>query len=367
MHASSKRARLRDLGIVIGHFPTGPNNAITDVEGVLVGHKTVIRDTPAVVRTGVTVIRPRNGAVHEDFPFAGFFSFNGNGEMTGISLIEEWGLLTSPIVLTNTAQVGTGHAAIVRYGAHMYDGLAYKIPVVAETYDGRLSDMDSFPLREEDFIEALESASAGPVSEGNVGGGTGMISYEFKAGIGTSSRQVDAAGTVYTVGVLVQTNHGSRHMFRVNGVAVGQVLDTHKIPSPYITAEVAAGKAIPETEGSSIIAILATDAPLLPHHCRRLAMRATIGMARTGGVGYNSSGDLFLAFSTGNHYDPRGRDLISLDVLHHGAMDPLIEASAEAVEEAILNALTAAETMQGYKGHTAHAVPLDRLVEIVRC
>jgi D-aminopeptidase len=365
---SNGRSRLRDLGIHIGHFPTGHHNAITDVPGVLVGHKTVIRDEPAVVRTGVTVILPRDGRVHEDYPFAGFFSFNGIGEMSGLQLIEEWGVLTSPIVFTSTHQVGTAWDAITRYGSRIYGGFAYKLPVVAETYDGFLSDADSFPLVAQDVIDALESASSGPVAEGCVGGGTGMTSYDFKGGIGTSSRIVETGGLSYTIGAIVQANHGERHLFRVNGAPVGQILDTNRVPAPWNAGEENAPSPDPQPDSSSILIAVATDAPLLPGQCKRLARRAAAGMARTGGVGHNSSGDLFLAFSTGNHYDPQQRDVPTLQVqmIPHSLMNPLIEATAEVVEESILNALTAAQTMTGYQGRTAYALPLDALVEIMR-
>lgn len=362
------RSRLRDLGIQIGCFPTGHHNAITDVPGVLVGHKTVIHDEPSVARTGVTVILPRDGRVHEDYPFAGYFSFNGIGEMSGMHLVEEWGVLTSPIVFTSTHQVGTAWDALTRYGSRTYGGFAYKLPVVAETYDGFLSDADSFPLVAQDVIDALESASAGPVAEGCVGGGTGMTCYDFKGGIGTSSRMVETGGQAYTIGAIVQANHGERHLFRVNGAPVGQIIDTGRVPAPWQSGEENAPSSESQPDSSSILIAIATDAPLLPSQCKRLARRAAAGMARTGGVGHNSSGDLFLAFSTGNHYDPRNRDLPSLPVqmIPHSLMNPLIEATAEVVEESILNALTAAQTTTGYRGRTAHALPLDALVEIIR-
>lgn len=351
------RARLRDLGITIGTYPVGRHNAITDVPGVLVGQKTCIADTPHTIRTGLTVIRPRNGKIHDDYPFAGVFSFNGVGEMTGIPLIEEWGVLTSPIVLTNTDQVGMARDALARFGSTIQgDGFAYKLGVVAETYDGVLNDIDKFALTEQDVLEAMEKASSGPVAEGNVGGGTGMTCYDFKGGIGTSSRIVTFDERKYTIGVLVQANHGSRHHLVVDGVPVGRELPAQKIPTPGRS-----GKDL-----SSIIVIIATDAPLLPGQCKRLARRATIGMARTGGVGCDTSGDIFLCFATGNHYDPHEkRRVIKLNMLHQDQMDPMIEATTEAVEEAILNALTAAETMVGYKGHTAYALPLEELKAIM--
>jgi D-aminopeptidase len=359
---TTARARLRELGITIGRYPTGPVNAITDVPGVLVGHKTIIRDAPNVVRTGVTVVVPREGRIHEDYPFAGFFSFNGIGEMTGVPLIDEWGVLTSPVVLTNTSQVGTARDALVEYGTRAYGDFAFKLPVVAETYDGFLSDSDAFAITREDVIEAVECAASGPVAEGSVGGGTGMICHEFKGGIGTASRLVKSAGHTYTLGALVQANHGIRSLLRVDGVPVGQYIDSERVPLPSSTGDRHPLSA--PIEASSILIILATDAPLVPLQCKRLARRATLGMARAGGVGHNTSGDLFLAFATGNHYHEHGKEIWNIQMLPNSAMDPFFEASAEVVEEAILNALTCAETVTGLHGRTAYALPLDDLVEI---
>jgi len=347
--------RLRDLGIQIGSLPTGPLNAITDVPGVLVGQTTLVTDTPSVARTGVTAIYPRPD-LHQDFVFAAVYNFNGIGEMTGLPFIEETGLLTAPILLTNTHQVGLGYDTLVRYGAQKYGGFAYKLPVVAETWDGWLNDMDAFPLREEHFMAALESAGPGPVAEGNSGGGTGMICYEFKAGTGTASRRVDLFGQTYTVGALVQANHGDRAHLRIDGVPVGREINPEMVPLPW--------PAPPTT--SSILIILATDAPLLPGQCRRLAQRGVVGLARTGGFGLDGSGDLFLAFSTGNHYEPGAGGLKSLQIVPHFSMDSLVIAAVEAVEEAILNALVAGETMTGYQGHTAYALPHDRLVAVMQ-
>ena len=349
------RARLRDLGITIGTYPTGPLNAITDVSGVLVGHATVIHDEPRVARTGVTVIMPRGGSIWQDNAFAGFHSFNGCGEMTGLPFVEEFGLLTSPIALTNTAQVGTAHTAIVEYGVGRGGPFTFKLPVAAETYDGWLNDIDAFHLKAAHVHEALESASSGPVAEGNVGGGTGMICHDFKGGIGTSSRIVEVGGERYAVGALVQANHGDRAFLRVDGVPVGREIDFAHTPSPW-----------DEPPGaSSIIIVLATDAPLIATQCKRLARRATIGMARVGGVGYNGSGDIFIAFATGNHLPAGAKSPYDLRMLPHHHLSAFFEAAAEAVEEAILNALCAAETMTGFRGHTAHALPLDDLKQVM--
>lgn len=350
-----KKPRLRDLGITIGTYPPGPLNAITDVPGVQVGQVSLIEDSPNVVRTGVTAIIPRPD-IHRDYAFAGFHSFNGIGEMTGLPFLEEIGSLTSPILLTNTNQVGQAHTALSRYGTRKHGGLAFKLPVVAETYDGWLNDIHSFPLREEHFFEALESAHSGPVAEGSTGGGTGMIGYEFKGGTGTASRQTTLFGRDYTVGALVQTNHGWRSHLCVDGKPIGRRIGEDIVPSPW--------PAPPEVaqSSSSIIIILATDAPLLPHQCRRLAQRATVGLARTGGYGTATSGDLFLAFSTGVHYRPKSGSLVNLEVIPEFTTDPLVLCAAEAVEEAILNSLVAAETMVGFQGHTAFALPHDLLV-----
>lgn len=348
------RLRLRDLDIVIGRFPPGPLNAITDVPGVAVGQTTIVRDQPRVVRTGVTAIWPRLGSTHLDYAFAGHHSFNGYGEMTGVLWIEESGLLTSPIVLTNTHQVGLAHQAVLEYGLAHYGG-SFGLPVVAETFDGYLNDIDAFPLTASDIYHALDTASTGPVEEGNTGGGTGTICHDFKGGTGTASRTWEAAGAKYVVGALVQANHGDRRMLRVNGVPVGLEIGPERVPVPEWK----------EPLGGSIVVVLATDAPLLPTQCRRLAQRATIGLARCGGIGHNRSGDLFLAFAVGNHYQASSRQPQPLHALPHSELDPLFEAAAEAVEEAILNALTAAETMTGVDGHIAYALPVEELQRVV--
>lgn len=350
------RARLRDLGIQIGTFPTGPYNAITDVPGVLVGHATIIRDTPQVVRTGVTMIIPRDGAVGKDNVFAGFHRLNGCGEMTGIHWLEETGILTSAIGLTNTHQIGMVRDAMAEYSFMNDQTGPFYLPVAAETYDGWLNDMASLPLTREHVFEAISSAKSGPVAEGGVGGGTGMISYEFKGGIGTSSRVIETKSGTYTLGALVQANHGDRGQFRVDGVPVGLELGSDKVPSAF-------DRPAPL---SSIIIVIGTDAPLLSDQCRRLAQRATIGLARTGGMGHNTSGDLFLAFATGQHIPAFSDSPIPLEpMLSNQHINLFFDAAAEAVEEAILNALTAAETMSGYQGHTAYALPLDEMQQVM--
>jgi D-aminopeptidase len=348
--------RLRDLGISIGRLPTGQFNAITDVEGILVGHATVVEDSPTSVRTGVTMILPRNNEIWTDYAFCGWHSFNGNGEMTGIPWIEESGMLGSPVGITNTHQVGLVRDALVRYGveAGVVDG--FHLPVVAETYDGWLSDIDSFRLTESDVRAAIAIAAGGPVAEGNVGGGTGMICHEFKGGIGTSSRVVDLAMHTYTVGVLVQANYGSRHDLRIDGVPVGRAISYDKVPAPWPTHE----------RDGSIIVVVATDAPLLSDQCRRLARRATVGLARAGGTGHNGSGDIFLSFATGNHLPADQAAPYEVRMVPHEMLNDLFTAVADATEEAILNALCAAETMTGFQGRTAYAMPLEQMVETVR-
>jgi D-aminopeptidase len=350
------RPRLRDLGITIGGLPPGPHNAISDVPGVWVGHTTLIHDQPRVARTGVTVILPREGNIWQDNAFAGFFSFNGTGEMTGIHWLEESGMLCYPIALTNTHQVGTVHEALLAYGQETGKTSFSALPVVAETWDGLLNDLDAFHVKKEHVIQAIESAGPGPVTEGNVGGGTGMICHDFKGGIGSASRLVSCPAGDYTVGALVQANHGDRADLRIDGVPVGRELGYDKVPNPWLSLR---------QTPSSILVIVATDAPLIPAQCQRLAKRATLGMARVGGMGHNWSGDLFLAFATGNHLPDSTQTHYEIKMLLHRHLNVFFEAVAEAVEEAILNALTAAETTTGYKGRTVHALPLDDLQQIM--
>jgi D-aminopeptidase len=356
------RARLRDLGITVGALPTGPFNAITDIAGVKVGYCTLVRDAPHVVRTGITAIWPRGPEIWTDYVFAGTFSFNGNGEMTGLPWIAEQGLLGAPIGITNTYQVGLVRDAICALAIRDGASQAFHLPVVAETYDGWLSDIQSFPLKQELAFAAFDSAKGGgPIAEGNVGGGTGMICHEFKGGTGTSSRVVIENGTTYTVGALVQANYGWRELLRVAGVPVGREIGPEVVPAHF------SGKGPdPQNEqGSSIIVVLATDAPLLPIQCQRLARRATTGLAWVGGIGANGSGDLFIAFSTANHVGQTDK-ITKVQMLAPDAMTNLLRAAAEATEEAILNALCMAETMTGRNGRTIHALPLDALQEIMR-
>lgn len=350
------RARLHDLGITIGTLPTGEHNAITDVPGIWVGHSTIIADEPRVARTGVTIIAPREGMIDHNQAFAGYHSFNGNGEMTGLLWVEESGMLGSPIAITNTHQVGVVRDALVAYEAERGDGTRFFLPVVAETFDGWLNDIGGFHVTKEHVYAALAAARGGPVAEGNVGGGTGMMCHDFKGGIGTASRVVDSQSGHYTVGALVQANYGSRHLLRVDGVPVGREIGFEHTPAPRREA--------PRT--GSIIVVIASDAPLLPMQCKRLAQRATVGLARAGGVGANSSGDIFLAFATGNDLLLGAKAPVELRMVPNYHMTPFFEAVAEAVEESILNALTAAETMVGFQGRTAYALPLDELQRVWR-
>lgn len=343
------RARLRDFGVTIGDLPTGPNNAITDVPDVWVGHHTLRYDEPRIARTGVTMVVPRANKIWDDYAFAAWHSFNGNGEMTGLPWLDESGMLGSAIGITNTHQVGIVRDALVRYSEDQGYVDSFLLPVVAETYDGWLNDIAAFHVTTEHALAALTSARPGPVDEGDVGGGTGMICHGFKGGIGTSSRVVEVPAGEFTVGVLVQANYGRRRDLRIDGVPVGRTSQFEDLPDPYYT---------PKMDGS-IIVIVATDAPLLPIQCKRLAQRATVGLARVGGTGHNGSGDIFLAFATGNRLPKdvtRARDL---QMIPHNQLDLFFHAVADATEESILNALCAAETVTGFQGHTAHAMPLS--------
>ena len=337
-------------------MPTGPHNSISDVAGVSVGHATVIRDEPRVARTGVTVVCPRPRGEEADLCYGGMHSFNGNGEMTGSHWLEESGLLSGPIGITNTHQVGLVRDTLVAEEVRRDPDATWCLPIVGETYDGFLNDIDAFHLTAADVRAALADADrTGPVAEGNVGGGTGMICHQFKGGIGTASRRVHAAGTTYTVGVLVQANYGARHLLRLEGRPVGVDVGADVVPLPTDPAVADAG---------SIIVIVATDAPMLADQCRRLARRATVGLARVGGTGGNGSGDIFLAFSVGNRVPIDATEPTSVTTLPAGAMTPLFDATAEAVEESIWNALVAARTMTGHRGRIVHAIPHELLTAL---
>ena len=333
---------------------SGPRNAISDVEGVRVGATTIVEGEN--VRTGVTVILPP-----EEPLFAGCHRLNGNGELTGLEWIRESGFLTTPVAITNTHSVGVVRDALITVAVQngMLDD-AWSLPVVGETWDGHLNDINGMHVHPEHVFAALESASEN-VPEGNVGGGTAMICHAFKGGTGTASRVVAESEGGYTVGVLVQANHGRRDRLAVDGVPVGRLVPPEVIPSPWETPA-----------GGSIIVIVATDAPLLPIQCGRLAQRAGLGVARTGGLGATTAGDLFLAFATGNRGLPAPEDrslgfsAIPLRALPDPALDPLFEATVEATEEAIVNALVAAETMTGRAGNTVYALDHELLVEAMR-
>lgn len=355
------RQRLRDLGFTIGSAPTGQHNTISDVPGVSVGHATIIRDEPRVARTGVTVINPRPADQRDQLCYGGMYSFNGNGEMTGSHWLDESGLLSGPIGITNTHQVGLLRDTLVAAEVERDPDATWCLPIVGETYDGFLNDIDAFHVTAADVRAAIAAADAadargdGAVAEGNVGGGTGMICHGFKGGIGTSSRVVATPSGTFTVGVLVQANYGQRDLLRLDGRPVGTTLDANAVPLPTDPNAPEAG---------SIIIVIATDAPLLADQCKRLARRATVGLARVGGTGGNGSGDIFLAFSTGNAVPLRADRLVPVNTLPAEHMSALFNATAEAVEESIWNALCAAETMTGFRGRTVHAIPLDRLVAI---
>jgi D-aminopeptidase len=356
------RLRLRSLGIKVGSLPTGEFNAITDVAGVKVGYFTLIRDTPHVVRTGITGIWPRGPEIWTDHVFAGTFSFSGNGEMTGLPWIAEQGTLGAPIGITNTCQVGIVRDAIFALGVRDHAPQEFHLPVVAETYDGWLSASESFPLKTEHAFAAFDSAiGGGPIAEGSVGGGTGMICHEFKGGTGTASRVVVEGGARYTVGALVQANYGVRELLRIDGVPVGREIGPEVVPAHHSGSKVARLN----EEGGSIIVVLATDAPLIPLQCQRLARRATTGLAWVGGIGSNGSGDLFIAFSTANHIG-LNEQIANVRMLAPTAMTSLFRAAAESTEEAILNALCMADTMTGKNDRTVYALPLDLLQHVMR-
>jgi D-aminopeptidase len=365
--AEAPKPRARDLGVPFVGTP-GPLNAITDVAGVEVGHTTLISGSGPLkvgsgpVRTGVTAILPRGKADPLNPVFAGWFTQNGNGEMTGTTWVEESGQLVGPVMITNTHSVGVVRDAVIawslaRYKIDLDDW--WSLPVVAETWDGWLNDINGFHVKPEHAFAALDAAKSGPVAEGNVGGGTGMVCYEFKGGIGTASRRVDDPSGPYTVGVLVQSNFGIRWQLTVAGVPVGQ-----EIPVPPETA------ARPHPQGSSdvgsIIVVVAVDAPLLPHQLKRIARHASMGVARTGGMASNSSGDIFIAFSTANPGTGGKDGLPAVKMLPNERITPLFEATVEATEEAIINALVAAESMTGVDGHRVEALPHDRLVGLLR-
>jgi D-aminopeptidase len=355
--------RARALGIPFEFGTPGRFDTITDVPGVEVGHVTLVEGDR--VRTGVTAVLPRGrGKPGLDQCFAGAFSLNGNGEMTGIAWLEESGLLEGPVLVTNTNSVGVVRDAVIDYArkhwpsAEGWSDAFWSLPVVAETWDGHLNDIYGMHVRSEHAFQAIDGARSGPVAEGNVGGGTGMICYEFKGGIGTASRVLPDTDGGYTLGVLVQSNFGRRHQLLVAGVPVGRELRDDLVYTRAGASDTA--------EHGSIIIVVATDAPLLPNQLKRLARRAALGLARTGSVAGNGSGDLFVAFSTANPRAGDAKGTVALTMLPNDRMGALFEATVGATEEAILNALVAARTMTGIDGHRVAALPHDRVREILR-
>ncbi len=367
LNAQSK-IRARDIGIPLNGI-TGKFNSITDVSGVLVGHETIIKGEGDLkvgegpIRTGVTAILPR-GKVFDPV-FSGWYSLNGNGEMTGTTWVEESGFLEGPIMLTNTHSVGVVRDAVVewQYNNKIFNtlynikDLFWALPVVAETYDGSLNDINGFHVKKEHAIKALENAKGESILEGGIGGGTGMICHGFKGGIGTSSRKINVNNNDYTIGVLVQANYGSRNQLTIAGVSIGKEIQDIK---PKITY----GE---KTDGlGSIIVVIATDAPFLPNQLKRISRRVPIGISRVGGYGSNGSGDIFIAFSTANKKPFNRKNKNSITFLPNDLMNPFFLATVQATEEAILNALISAETMVGINNNTVYELPHDRVRRILK-
>lgn len=376
--APATKARARELGLsaAIGGTP-GPLDAITDVVGVEVGHTTLISGAPPLVlgkgpvRTGVTVVHPR-GRRSADPVFGAWFTLNGNGEMTGTTWLEESGVLEGPVAITNTHSVGLVRDAILKWQVSRPGLQPWGLPVVAETYDGSLNDINGFHVKDEHVLRALDNAAGGAVAEGNVGGGTGMICHQFKGGIGTASRVVAEQGGSYTVGVLVQCNYGGRPGFSVAGVPVGREI-ADLLPCRTAAAPTSAGAtpcvraaADADRDQGSIIVIVATDAPLLPHQLKRLATRVALGIGRMGGVGSNSSGDIFLAFSTANPKAAAEPQQARVEMLANGRMNGLFQATVQATEEAIVNALLSANTLEGGDSLRVYALPHERLMAAMK-
>ena len=358
---AQSRPRARDLGVPFDGTP-GPLNAITDIEGVLVGHTTLIAGSGKLVvgkgpvRTGVTAVLPRGLASLQRYSFAGWYSQNGNGEMTGTTWVEESGFLEGPVMITNTHSVGIVRDAViawrVAHGAADAAGGWWSLPVVAETWDGWLNDINGFHVKAEHALAALDGARAGAVEEGSVGGGTGMICNGFKGGIGTSSRQLAAKDGGYLVGVLVQCNYGRRVNLRIAGIPVGREI-ANEDPYALVPSELA--------ERGSIIVVVATNAPLLPHQLKRIARRVSLGIGRTGSIAGNGSGDIFIAFSTANPTASDAGHVVELKMVPNESLDPLFAATVQATEEAIVNAMVAAEDMTGIDGHHVRALPRAEL------
>ena len=355
--AGAAEPRARDLGVPFDGTP-GPWDAITDVAGVAVGQVTLIEDLPdgRAVRTGVTAILPRGRGTLDSAAYGGWFALNGNGETTGTTYLSEFGQFDGPIMLTNTHSVGVVRDAVigwrVRQGGTDSSGYYWSVPIVAETWDGDLNDANGFHVRPAHVEQALEEARGGPVAEGSVGGGTGMVCHEFKCGIGTASRVVRAADHAYTIGVLVQANYGVRDTLTIAGVPVGRHLPVQGAPR--------------DGDTGSIIVVLATDAPLLPYQLDRVARRAALGLARLGSYSGSGSGDIFFAFSTANGPALTGAAMNTSTSLGNDVIDPLFRGAVEATEEAIVNALVAGRDMRGNQGHFVPGMPHERLVELLK-
>ncbi|PYU03659.1 MAG: aminopeptidase [Acidobacteria bacterium] len=361
-----RKPRARELGVPFDGTP-GKFNAITDVSGVLVGHTTLVSGEGKLqigkgpVRTGVTAVLPRGKNSMNDAVFAGWFSQNGNGEMTGTTWVEESGFLEGPVMITNTHSVGVVRDAVIQWrvahGQPDPTGYWWSLPVVAETWDGWLNDINGFHVKPEHAFHAIDTAHDGYVEEGVVGGGTGMICNEFKGGIGTSSRKLDAKDGGYTIGVLVQCNYGIRPNLRIAGVPVGKEIseDPAYAAAPF-----------DEVDRGSIIVVVATDAPLLSHQLKRLARRVSLGLGRNGSISGNGSGDIFIAFSTANPHADRGKKVVDLKMLPNDAVDPIFAATVQATVEAIVNSMVAAETMTGIENHKVIALPHDKLRAVLK-
>jgi D-aminopeptidase len=359
--AAQTKPRARDLGVPFDGAP-GTYNAITDVKGVEVGHTTLISGSGKLkvgegpIRTGVTAVLPR-GKDSLDPVFGAWFTLNGNGEMTGTTWLEDSGILDGPVMITNTHSVGVVRDAVIAWkvkrGAPDMEGYWWSLPVVAETWDGYLNDINGFHVKPEHAFHALDSAHGGLVDEGSVGGGTGMICNEFKGGIGTASRVLDAKLGGYTVGVLVQCNYGRRDQLRIAGVPVGKEIPEHP----------AYGK---DEDTGSIIIVIATDAPLIPTQLKRVARRASLGLGRDGSYSGDGSGDIFVAFSTANPRTASPKGVQDVKMLPNDSLDPVFLATVQATEEAVVNAMIAAETMTGIDNHTVIALPHDRLREVLK-
>ncbi len=363
---TTAKPRARDLGVPFDGTP-GPLNAITDVSGVTVGHTTLISGEgkreigKGPVRTGVTAVLPRGKDSMSNPVFAGWWSLNGNGEMTGTTWVEESGFLEGPVMITNTHSVGVVRDAVIQWrvnhGQPDPTGYWWSLPVVAETWDGWLNDINGFHVRPEHVFHAIDSAKSGRVEEGNVGGGTGMVCNGFKGGIGTASRRLDAKESGYAVGVLVQCNYGTKDNLRIAGIPVGREIAAE---DPY------AGTSFGKDDHGSIIVVVATDAPLVAHQLKRLARRVSLGLGRNGSISGNGSGDIFIAFSTANPGAAAADHVVDLKMLPNDKLGPVFAATVQATEEAVINAMVAAETMTGIENHKVIALPHEKLREVLK-